>query len=409
MRVTLIASKVESGYVTPYWPSLKIKAYDIDNLYPQHIQDIVGASSTGSTCCGRYASFIEGNGFASAVLSEFKGNRSGATMDDIHHLCAQDLAMFGGFALHVNYNLLGKVVSLAHVPFENCRLEEEDDSSYVARIAVFPDWRGRKTRNGRVMRPTLRTVDYIDVFNPDPEVVQAQIEAAGGIEQYKGQILYISNQGKDSYPMPVYSAVLTEMSTDEGLANVRNRNTRNNFFPAGMLITKKGAAAPGTEEQESESDGFEQAVIRFQGDMALGKIMGIRTGIDEEEPKFVPFSGENYDQAFTYTDTAVVERIYAAFNQDAFYCIRIGKTGFSGDIVNDAEMFYARSVTKEQRMLTRAYKSILSHWHYDLGDLISNENITIEPLVKSIAESVEKTTEVKSDGKTTIKTTETND
>ncbi|MFR8224885.1 MAG: hypothetical protein ACLU9X_10515 [Alistipes shahii] len=78
------------------------------------------------------------------------------------------------------------------------------------------------------------------VFNPSPDVVQLQIQAAGGIEFYKGQILYISRAGRNAYPLPLVDVVLTDMSTDEGLSNVNNRNVRNNFLTAGMLITKRG-------------------------------------------------------------------------------------------------------------------------------------------------------------------------
>ena len=66
----------------------------------------------------------------------------------------------------------------------------------------------------------------IDVFNPIKEVIAAQIEAAGGIEFYKGQILWISGAGRNTYPVPKADRVSTELSTDEGLANVKYRNVR---------------------------------------------------------------------------------------------------------------------------------------------------------------------------------------
>lgn len=385
MQIITIAKQVaDSGFVTPYVSNLGIKAYDVDNLYPQNIQKIVGASSTGSSCLSRFVSFIEGNGLKSQALSDFICNRAGNTVDDLHHLCSGDLGEFGGCYIHVNYNVLGEITEAYHIPYENCRLEEEDDHGYVAHIVVSPDWSGRKTRSGRIIRPSKNTVDYIDVFNPDPEVVRMQIERAGGIEHYKGQVLYVSNQGVNSYSVPIFHAVLTEMSTDDAMGVVRNRNARNNFMPAGMLVVHDSQYAPGNKEQEDISDKYVNDIKNLQGASNLGKIAVAVVNTKDDNPEFIPFKGENYDAAFINTDTSVVERIYAAFNQDVFYCIRIGKLGFSGDLVRDAEDYYARFVTKEQRMLTRAYKKLFSHWLPGRLPNWTDEDIQIEPLVQSV-------------------------
>ena len=92
---------------------------------------------------------------------------------------------------------------MAHVPFENCRLEEEDDDGVISHIVVHPDWRGKKTRGGKAVKVTIETIEVFPVFNPSPDVVQLQIQAAGGIEFYKGQILYISRAGRNAYPLPL--------------------------------------------------------------------------------------------------------------------------------------------------------------------------------------------------------------
>ena len=191
--------------------------YGSDNLYPQNIASIVAASGTGTLCLNRYAKFVEGNGFVDVAFSEMVVNRAGETADTILHLLAQDVAKYAGLAVHVNYNALGEIIELQHVPFENCRLEEEDENGYVARILVHPDWRGKKSRNGQTIKVDDKSIDRIDVFNPKKEVVLSQVEKAGGIEHYKGQILWVSMAGKNTYPLALYDSVISEMSTDEGL------------------------------------------------------------------------------------------------------------------------------------------------------------------------------------------------
>lgn len=368
---------------TKYIQTLNIQSYGDDNLYPQVLRDIICASSTGSECVERYADFIEGNGFREVGFSEYVVNRRGETADDIHALICKDMAMYNGFALHVNYNLFGDIVELHHIPFENCRLLEEDDNGYVAKIAVHPDWRGRKTRKGKVLRVEKSNVDYIHVFNPLKEVVFAQMEAAGGIECYKGQILYVSGSGRNVYPTGKADRVVTEMSTDEGLANVKYRNVRCNFLPAGMVITKKGASSVGFDGDGNDitgneiDTGFSDTLLQLQGDTKASKIIEVTLDSDEEKPEFVEFNSKNYDKDFTVTDASVVERIYSAFGQEPWYCIRIGKVGFSGDILEDAFEYYNSIVNRSQRTIERAMQKIFDCWYEDVNPA---KDYSVEPL-----------------------------
>ena len=383
MRVKELKGKSNKRIDTKYIQTLNIQSYGDDNLYPQVLRDIICASSTGSECVERYADFIEGNGFREVGFSEYVVNRRGDTADDIHALICKDMAMYNGFALHVNYNLFGDIVELHHIPFENCRLLEEDYNGYVAKIAVHPDWRGRKTRKGKVLRVEKSNVDYIHVFNPLKEVVFAQMEAAGGIECYKGQILYVSGAGRNVYPTGKADRVVTEMSTDEGLANVKYRNVRCNFLPAGMVITKKGASSVGFDGDGNDitgneiDTGFSDTLLQLQGDTKASKIIEVTLDSDEEKPEFVEFSSKNYDKDFTVTDASVVERIYSAFGQEPWYCIRIGKVGFSGDILEDAFEYYNSIVNRSQRTIERAIQKIFDCWYEDVNPA---HDYSVEPL-----------------------------
>ena len=287
MRVKDLQKKSKRRIDTSYIKRLNIQSYGDDNLYPQSLRMIIANSSTGSECAERYASFIEGNGFRDVFFSETVINRRGDTADDIHALVCQDVADYDGLALHVNYNIMGEIVEIHHVPFENCRLQEEDDNGYIAKITVHPDWTGKKTRNGKTIKVDEKNVDKIDVFNPRKEVILSQIEAAGGIEFYKGQILWVSGMGRNQYPRSRADRVVTEMSTDEGLSNVKYRNVRNNFMPSGMLITKRGQSAEGDEADNGDTE-MSETLKQLQGDTNACKLLEIEVGCDEEAPSFVP-------------------------------------------------------------------------------------------------------------------------
>lgn len=355
-----------------------LQTYGYDNLYPQHLQQITAASGTVELCISRYAKFIEGNGFNDTRLSEYAVNRAGTTLDEVLHDVAGDIARFSGFALHVNYNVLCEITGVSFIPFEMCRLEEDDDAGHVAHILVHPDWTGHKRHHGIRLAVNEDNINRIDVFNPDPRVVALQIEAAGGIEFYRGQVMWCSMDGKNIYPTPIYDAAITEISTDEGLGNIKYRNVRNNFLVSCMLIAKKGAQNPSGEDGKHERSMIEaDDLSKFQGDENAGKIMLVEIENDEDVPQVISFPARNYDKEFSVTDDSVTERIYAQFHQELFHAIRMGKLGFSGQVMQDAYEYYAGEVTNEQRFISRMFSRVFSYW-YDKS--IAGADFTIEPL-----------------------------
>ena len=89
------------------------------------------------------------------------------------------------------------------------------------------------------------------------------------------------------------------------------------------------------------------------------------------------FPTKNFDKDFTATETSVIERIYSVFEQEIFHAIRIGKLGFSGDVICDAYDYYASLVNSEQRMIERAYEAIFKNWFEPVN---SSMDYSIEPL-----------------------------
>ena len=346
--------------VTDYKGRFNIQTYGEDNLYPQHLRRIVSASGTATLCLNRYAKFIEGDGFRGMTYdTSFNADDTGDTL--LHDIC-KDVAEFGGFALHVNYNIFGDVTDVHHVPFEHCRLEAEDDAGHVAHVKVSDNWSGVKRGKDGTRMLSDDDVEAFPVFNP--EAVVEQIQAVGGIDNYKGQILWASMDGRTTYPIPVYDAAITEISTDEGLGNVKYRSVRNNFLVPCMLITKKGVptiAPSGREITPQIIDGDD--LRAFQGDENTSKIMLVELEDDEDEPRLVEFPVKNLSKEFETTGTDTVERIYAQFHQELFYAIRIGKLGFSGTVMRDAYEYYAGEVTNEQRFIERNFQRIIDAWH----------------------------------------------
>lgn len=372
--------RVDIGYVSRF----NMQRYGNDNLYPQNLRLIAKQSGTTELCMARYSKFIEGYGFTDERLSETIMNAAGETADDLLHKVAADVARYGGFALHVNYNVMCQVSSVNFIPFENCRLEEEDDAGNVAHILLHPDWSARKTRNGRRINIDEKSIDRLPVFNPDQDVVSRQIADSGGITQYQGQVIWVSLEGGTVYPTPIYDSVITDISTDEGLGNIKYRNVRNNFLVSCMLIAKKGLPKIDDNGNEVEQSMITDDDLRaFQGDEKAAKIMYVELENDEDKPEVVAFPTKNYDKDFATTDASVIERIYAQFHQELFYAIRIGKLGFSGQVMQDAYEYYAGEVTTEQRAIQRVFARILAAWQ---DQTLADADVTLQPLKYITAE-----------------------
>ena len=352
---------------------LGVQSYGEYNDYPQQLIEIVNASGTGKSCVNTYAKFISGKGFEDKDFYKKIVNRFGHTNDYICDQISKDFAAFGGFAIHVNYNANYKICEIQHIPFEQTRFKALDpDSGFFDKIALHNDW-GKRFLNLRKWKKD--DIQFIDFFNSDPEEIKLQIDAAGGWANYKGQILYYSNEGERVYPLPVFDAVLTDMNTEEGISNVSNRNARNNFLSAGMLINYLNTNKSAAEEKTEDEGQLESTIKGFQGDEKAGKIMYVELEDGDTKPEFVSFKGTNYDKEFNVTLASSQANIGKAFNQPPILRAENVGANFGADLMKNAYDYY-NSVTENERLvIERAFTTIFKNW-FELTD----NNYSIIPL-----------------------------
>lgn len=346
---------------------LGIQAYSDGNDYPQDVYEIVNGSGTGKKCVNVYAKFIGGKGFKDVQLAEKVINRKLQTTDLLSKLISQDYAMYGGFALHLNYNANFRISEIQYIPFENIRFEKLDDNGYFNRVAEHEDWGKRKAKLKKFKKDDIT---FIDLFNPDPQFLAGRFELCEGVQNYNGQVLYFSNEGEKTYPTPIFAPVLTDMSTEEGLSNVSYRNTRNNFLPSGMIIDKRNVDE--SDEQENET---ENSFKEFQGDEKACKIIYVQVSNDEEKPEFVSFASNNYDKDFTETRKAVKSSIGEVFNQPPILRGEDVGGNFGADLVTNAYDYYNSVIESERLDIERTFTQIFKYWWEP-----TNYSFEIEPL-----------------------------
>lgn len=349
--------------------SVDYKLYDIisygeKNDYPQSVVDVIRASYTGKGCMDNYRKFIFGKGFADQTIYQMIVNSDGDTMDTILDGVSNDLAMFGGFSLHLNFNLLGQVTEMRHIPFENVRFCQEE-GEHRNQIALYNDWGLRKTKLRKI---DADEIEYIDAFGEFD--FKTRIAQCGGIQNYKGQIFYYSNLGRWNYPLPKFDTVLTDMNTEEAISNITNRNAKNGFLPVTFIID----ILSGDQDTEQESATLE--VIRsMTGDKNASKIGYFGVNSKEEIPEFKKVDIANYDKEFDVSRQAVKESIGQAFNQPPILRSEDVGAGFGAEIMEQAYNYYNSVTANERLLIERELGRVLKLWHLPI-----EINTQIEPL-----------------------------
>ncbi|HEY4326163.1 MAG TPA: hypothetical protein VGN20_19405 [Mucilaginibacter sp.] len=288
--------------------------YDLDNAYPQRMLELVAASPTAKDCWNKRAKFISGNGFKESALGKQIINPKGLTLAKLLKAVAADKALFTGFGIHVNYNANFQIASVNYVKFEDIRMADADNPDTSDKYAIYPDW-GRKTWKNI----TRSKIVFIDKYDPDKKVIKNQVIAAGGWENYKGQLYYF-NPEVDDYPLIEADSVWEDFETEAGIKIFNNREVTTGFLPSTMLFMKArreeadNSSADDKNAYSNVPSQLEKDLGTFQGAKSAQKIIVIEYEDETSKPEFQPYSIQNNDKLFNATEKSVEARIIKGFS-----------------------------------------------------------------------------------------------
>lgn len=340
-----------------------------NNDYPQSVIDIVSGSIKGSACLDTYKKFIFGKGFKDADNYQIVINEDGDTADDLLRAISEDYARFGGFAIHLNRNILGRIVSMRHIPMENVRFCDDKNEEYAGKVALHPDWgeRGYKRFNET-------PIEYIDIFTPDIHSFRERVAKVGGIWNYQGEVYIYSNR-KGNYPLPKYDAALTCMATEEAVDNITYRNAKRGFLPAGCFAEIDEYFDPNNEQDKERFDAFGKALKDMQGDTNAAALMHCIVKDKESLPQFISMKADNYDKEYTITRESTANRIGEAFSQPKELRGEESSSGFADDKMVQAYNVYNSATAEERLVLESELTALFKNWWDAL-----EYNFEIEPL-----------------------------
>lgn len=340
--------------------------YDSDNSYPQRVADIIQGSAIASKCTDVYTKFIIGQGFEDKSFYKKIINTQNQTPDIILRKVAADYAYYRGFAIHINYNANFKIASISHVPFEHCRLSIPDDFGYTRKIAIYNDWNRKRSRQIRKDK-----IDHIDIFNPKPEAIEAQVQAAGGWDKYKGQVYWYSADGNE-YPRATADPILEDCVTDAEIKTYKWRAISTNFM-ASHIYVHRGYF----ESDEARSD-LHTVLNTFQGSDNVGKIMMVESPGEDSDPKLIKVDVQDFDKHFEYTEQSVQDNIRLCFGIPSVLIGKevAGKLG-SAQEIEQAINYYSYQTLNERLIMEETFSQIFSLFAIAINP---NNNYTIKPL-----------------------------
>ena len=317
--------------------------YDLDNLYPNKIKSIAQRSGTTTSAIKILSSFLSGMGFEGmdTVI-----NFSNETGFDLLRFATREISTFNGFAIQINYNVFGQAVEFNMIPFENVRKTHEDT------FLVSDDWENR--RNSIVGSNSFTTIEYTPF---DVEKVEGEIQQAGGLDQYTGQLFYWTGSIRDIYPACRFDPVLDDSQFEAESKLYKLSDIQHGYSSSGVQ------KYPANLEDNDQIKDLKEKIEQARGASNAGSIIaiGVTPGSDMEKMKmFEPFDRQNIDSLFTNQNQEARQNIYAAYSQPPILNGVAVQGMFNEQSYRDAFVYY-NSETEIERMdvskaLTKIYE-----------------------------------------------------
>jgi hypothetical protein len=336
-----------------------IQTYGVggDNLYPQRADAAKWGSFTLRSGIEVTTDFIKGQGFEDVNLANLIFNSDGMTGNDVLDYIAQDKAPFIGFALHFKYNLNFRIAEITPVDFMYNRLGYPDDRGEVCEIKYNINW--EQDYNKTLNRNT--EPEIYPVFNPNPDVVRAQMEQYGGWANYPGQILYWTPK-PGVYPKARFDAVFDHAQVQAEIGESHLYGIQNKFSAQHIL------KYPGTFESDDKKREIKQGVAEFQGARGTNSMMVIEDPSGEGKPLVESLQMQNTDKMYEFTAKDARNSIREALQIPAPLIGQMPEQGmFNQEQIRDSYDYMNIKTSGDRDQIARVFQKVMSFWKDQVG------------------------------------------
>lgn len=333
-----------------------------DNLKPLVIENLIDASPTAFQCAWLYERFLCGAGFemdlSDVNLSDDEYARFNP--NDLLFDAGEVISRHQGVFINVGYNANFEKDSFKIIPYTLCRVGEEDSKGYIGKILVSPKGWGRDLKK--------EDVDIFDTYNPRPEIIAAQVEKAGGWENYKGQILFFKLSKKYVYPKSLIETAYIFADTENQLGYYYNSTAKGAFEDTTIIRHRKF-------NNPSDKKDFIDNVKTVSGIHHGSKKLVIEDDWDDEREKTGNFKFDTIKNEVRADKYAHFESSSANFIRKAFKNIppqlvdyvagKLGNT--SGEDLIKAQAVYNSIISRDQEKVEMLFKELFRNYKTDIN------------------------------------------
>lgn len=297
--------------------------YDVDNMFPQRLLQVVDESPMQSAILNNRINYIIGAGFSTVEDNIFTPNMQESWID-LFEKCVRDYVYLGAFAIQCILNESGNRFSFYHVPVDQVRLGKYTDKNMIEKAYLCSDW--RKTNRDRIV----------------------EIKMWGSEQPKKGEryLMYFKpyKAGEYYYATPYYFSGINYILADGALSKYYNNYIRNNFS-ANLSL-----AYPTEPDEEKKAELYKNLQASFGGSENAGNIL-LLFGENGVLPTIQSIESVNADLYNSVVDTVKLALVSANRLTSPVLAGISTSTGFSSksEELIAAEVMYRLTVINAER------------------------------------------------------------
>lgn len=279
-----------------------VHKWGLDNAYPSTMEYLLSSSVTAKNCVDKSSKALFGVGVKEGDKIV---NSKGQSLNDIIRTASREYIKHNNAFIWVGYNLLYEVDSIEVVPSKNVRVGSRDDSGYNGKFIIYDNW---DQNDGSIEQDKFQIVDR---FNSNKDVIQSQIDRAGSISKYKGQLIHIQKYLNEIYSLADGDCVLLDMIGEINASEFKQKGSTDGFLNTKIIVTQPFSS-------DSERNTFKKGIDSVKGSKNANSVVFMEAAdpsIDlEKQINIQDLTSEHNDKLFEYTEKSVEKAICKAFN-----------------------------------------------------------------------------------------------
>ena len=333
-----------------------------DNIRPLVIENLIDASPSASQCVEIYDTFLAGAGFKLPFLNDINLNDFDHNFKSINDLLSdvtESISRHNAVFINVHYNANYQKDSFQVIPYTLCRLGKKDDNDFSGKVVVSENGWGK-----RVKKDDLKVFNS---YNPNPAVIEKQVEAAGGWHNYKGQILYFQLNEKHTYSQSDLEKAYLFSDVEHQLGLYYNSTVKRGFEDISMIRHR-------AFDNEKDKKEFYENVEKLSGIENASSKLIVEDDWDDEREKTGNIKIDHFEsniqadkyKHFEQSSANMIRKAYGIPPQLVDYIAgSLGNT--SGEDLVKAQSIYNAKIAPKKSKISRLFSELFRNYKLNVN------------------------------------------